>query len=177
MRVLIALGVLAFALGSAPVRADGGGGSDDGHHCPDCVPETRDVCFNLVCHYDFDEDHGPADHEHHHCTAAATFTKAVTLDGGEVADNSHEGSNPALNISCDDHEYDPRPARRFTGLLGTRIQGETGPTPAILLPRGELHTGPGDQNSGHYSKSILELDADHGFKRGDGSCFIWTGLP
>lgn len=178
MRALLFLGVLAFALGAAPARADGiaGGGDDDHHHCPHCNPETKEVCFNLVCHYDFDEDHDQ-DHHRRHCTAAATFKKRVTEQGGEVSDNSKPEDDVKLEVKCEDDHFDPRPGRRFTDLLGTRLQGEQGPTPAILLPRSELHTGPGDKNSGHYSKSVLELDTNKGFRRGEGECFIWTGFP
>lgn len=181
MRSFVVLGILAMALGSSFAFAnDGGqqgggqqdGGQQGGPGCPDCAPETEEACFNLVCNYEFEPSSGVRK-----CSVASTFVKDVTKDGGEVVDNSDWKNNPIFEVSCDGEKIFNNRARRFTDLLGTRIQGESGPTPAILLPRGQLHTSADGQGGGHYSRSVLELDNGHGFIRGKGSCFIWTGYP
>ena len=151
----------------------------DGHHCK---PKTKETCFNLVCHYDLrerDRDHAnDRDRDHtRHCTVASVFKKDVTRDGGEVRDDSDDKNNPTLEVTCDGMKIYNNSSRRSTDLLGTRIQGQTGPSPAILLSRGELHTGADGQSGGHYANSSLELDTGTEFERGSGQCFIWTGLP
>jgi len=90
-----------------------------------------------------------------------------------VDDESTGRENPTLVVTCDDRKVFNNSARRFTSLLGTRIQGETGPFPSILLPRGALHSGANNTSGDHVSDSILELD-EH---RLEGSCHIWTGFP
>ena len=168
MRKHVALLAGLFALTSGLGNAF----ADDEHHppCRDCQDPTRETCFNLVCHYEFEGEGTPR-----HCTASTIFNKAVTRDGGEVQDDSNLSNNPRLEVSCDDKVVFANSARRYTDLLGTRIQGQTGPTPAILLPRGTLHSGSEGSNGGHYSRSILEIDTGQHFLRGKGKCFIWTG--
>lgn len=177
MRKVTLMGLMTIALAAGSARADGGGNCPDGH---DCTPPTRPVCFNLVCYYhDKDAKNG----EYKECKAASTFIKNVTEDGGEVADVSEHPFNPTLEVTCDNN---PSPvynnsAYRSTDLLGTKIQGQTGPNPSISLPRGELHTG-SDNNLGgnHESPSELAIDvgtAHDGQQRLRGECQIWTGNP
>jgi hypothetical protein len=165
MRSIVVAGALALAFGSFQAHASTVPG-DDGDHpsCPHCIPETRDVCFNLVCNYHFDEDKD-GHHEHHVVKAVATFTKDVTEQGGEVVDREYDDEkNASLAIQFDDHAPDNWPAKHFTGLLGTRVYAETGPTP-------------GERNSGHYAHSRLDLEGEHGLKSLEGECFIYTGFP
>lgn len=168
MRSYAILGMLAFLIGSA----NAGIARADGDQCPDCKPPTKPVCFNLVCSYQFD-----GWDKHASCKVAATFVKDVTKDGGEVTDDSQDDNNPRLEVSCDGIPIFNNSARRYTDLLGTRIQGQEGPDPAVTLPRGELHTGPDGISGGHYSYSTLELDDDTLRRSAKGSCFIWTGYP
>jgi hypothetical protein len=166
-------GMMLFGLGSVPSFAGD-------HDCPSCEDPTREVCFNLVCHYDFDHDNAFVDDQgesHERCTAASTFKKAVTVDGGEVQDDSTLENNPQLEVVCGGKKIFSSGAHRYTDLLGTRIQGLTGPNPAVLLPRGELHSGAEGQSGSHYSPSTLELAGKKGFARAKGTCFIWTGTP
>jgi len=154
-----------------------------GDHCR--VP-TREECFNLVCDYEFEHDvvindgnGGGGNHRARRCTVAAKFNKNVTIDGGEVQDDSTDSNNPQMQVSCDGTSiFGPSGTHRFTDLLGTRIQGQMGPNPALLLPRGALHTGAEHDTSGsHYSQSMLELRGEDGPSRAYGKCFIWTGAP
>lgn len=114
------------------------------------------------------------------CKAVAIFEKVVTLDGGEVADHSPVASTPLspqiprLTVECDNETKYNDHARRFTDLLSTRIQGLSGPFPAIYLPRGALHTGQ------HVSDSYLEIDSGIPTNRAirmPGKCYVWTGAP
>ncbi len=168
MKKMIFLGVLALTLGATAARAD------DDCQGPNCKPPTKDVCFNLLCNYEC------GDHDGNHeksCTVSSTFVKAVTLDGGEVEDNSESPNNPTLELSCDGKVLFNNSAYRYTEGLGTRIQGQEGPTPAITLPRGELHSTSVGQGGGHYSPSTLEFQSSEGFEKLRGSCFIWAGYP
>lgn len=163
---------LLFAL---PALATDREGDCDGRDGRDCKPKTKDVCFNLVCYY--------VDHKnpkgYRNCKASAVFDKAVTLDGGEFRDDSTSKNHPQFEVACDDlSPYHSNSALRFTSLLGTRIQAQTGPHPAISLPRGALHSGPDGFSGEHISRSVLEVDAgDEGLLKTDGVCFIWTGQP
>ncbi|MDR3607190.1 MAG: hypothetical protein P4M08_07410 [Oligoflexia bacterium] len=175
MKKFVLLGILALSFGSIAAKADD-------HPCPgpDCRPPTKDVCFNLMCIYN-SEDH-IADHDDKSCTVASTFVKEVTLDGGEVIDDSDRDDSDrdnvtTLEVSCGGKVLFDNSAYRHTDLLGTRIQGQEGPTPAITLPRGELHTVESGQGGGHYSWSTLEFQTEERFKHLDGSCFIWAGKP
>jgi hypothetical protein len=107
------------------------------------------------------------------------FVLLRTIDGGEVQDDSTDSNNPQMQVSCDGTSiFGPSGTHRFTDLLGTRIQGQMGPNPALLLPRGALHTGAEHDTSGsHYSQSMLELRGEDGPSRAYGKCFIWTGAP
>jgi hypothetical protein len=180
MRAFALVGMVVFALSSGMVQADDSvinpNSGDDHRHCPgpDCKPKTKEVCFNLVCYYN---DHKQPE-GYKNCRAAATFTKDVTLDGGEVEDDSNHKNNPQLEVSCGGSTlFFNNSARRFTNLLGTRIQGETGPFPAVLLPRGALHSGADNTSGDHTSPSVLELDTGSYLTRSKGFCHIWTGRP
>ncbi len=179
MRTLI-LGVFAaVALSPGMVQAQDAAPTPTDHnppgHCPDgrCRPETRETCFNLVCYYK--NPHNPEGYKN--CKVSAKFDKRVTLGGGEVSDDSSQRNNPEFEVQCDNSIIFNNSARRFTDALGTRIQGETGPHPAITLPRGELHTGADGTSGDHVSPSILELDIDSYQLRTEGSCYIWSGTP
>lgn len=179
MRVFSFLGTLTFLLTSGLAMADVSGGSQpgDGDHghdddCPACHEKTKTVCLNLMCNYTF--KYGDKERT---CTAAAVFDKKVTKDGGEVSDVSGKDDAVKMEVSCEGYPIWNPPARRFTDLLGTRIQGQQGPDPAISLPRGVLHSSEEGKGAGHYSYSTLELNTQDGFKRAHGSCFIWSGNP
>lgn len=157
-----------------------------GEKCP--PPKcTKEECFNIICHY---KSHNEKNDGYEKCQVAARFLKNVTLEGGEVEDSSeqpkdHHGNGPRegeppnnegphrdffdhqFEVKCDGHLIYNDGARRFTDMLGTRIQAETGPYPAILLPRGTLHAGH------HYAPSWLEL----GEQNMRGSCYIYNGQP
>ncbi|MGZ3687414.1 MAG: hypothetical protein ACXVBW_03900 [Bdellovibrionota bacterium] len=166
------IALIALSLGSSFAFAD----EDHGHDCDDghCEVPTKEVCFNLVCYYN--NEHNPEKFKS--CKFASTFRKKVTIDGGEVVDDSHFGNNPTIDLECDGKDLYPGSARRFTDLLGTRIQGEAGPHPAITLPRGALHSGSEDNRAGdHQAPSTLELDSGYEVLRTKGTCYIWTGNP
>jgi hypothetical protein len=145
---------------------------------PDCPPgracrvPSKEVSFNLVCYYN--DRHNPEGYEN--CKAAAKFQKDVTTDGGEVADDSTFKDNPQLEVSCGHSTLFNNSARRFTDLLGSRIQGETGPHPAITLPRGALHSGSDRTSGDHVSSSTLEIDIGTKLLRTQGICYIWSGV-
>ncbi len=163
--------VFGSGMAMADTRGEGGGGGDD-HDCPACHEKTKPVCMNLKCDYKF---------RHHdkdiNCAVVTVFNKTVTEDGGEVSDVSGKDDDVKMEIACEGTPIWNGPARRFTDLLGTRIQGEQGPNPAITLPRGVLHSNEDGKGAGHYSHSRLELQTDEGWKRADGACFIWSGNP
>ncbi len=190
---LLMLGLFGVAIGAMGAHAD------EGHHpkppCEGdhCEVKTRNECFNLVCYYKADkkgdwelgDDKGDKDKDHkkgrRNCKVASTFFKDVTWDGGEVQDDSNKDDNPSLSVSCDDDPpfYD-NSAHRYTDLLGTRIQGQTGPAPAIFLARGALHSGADGQSGPHTSTSLLKIEK--GVLNGEvetleGYCEIWTGAP
>ncbi len=177
MRLFALLGFFAFAFNLPTLALAHDQSSGDDHspcHGEECEQPTRPVCFNIVCNYESHDNRG----DKTSCKAASTFFAPVTLDGGEVESQSHLGNNPQLEVTCDDNKVTyNNSARRYTDLLETRIQGEEGPTPAILLPRGELHSGPDHKSGNHVSPSILELQGEHGLERLEGSCQIWTGAP
>jgi hypothetical protein len=164
----------------------------DGKH--KCEP-TRTADFNIVCFYkkhehkehgDKDQDQGqgqrPGDDDKDKgsvCKVSSTFAKRITADGGEIMDRSPDPGqgNPAelpmLSVECGPEAKYNDHARRWTDLLSTRIQGLTGPHPAIYLPRGALHEGT------HVADSYLEVESGI---PGDpvrmyGKCHIWTGRP
>lgn len=178
--------ISSITVGLIQARAEVSASSDVGverDRCSsreNCRDETREVNFNLMCNYDFGHHLVVNDDGHYarSCTVSATFRKNVTMDGGEVQDDSNDMNNPQMQVECDGSViFGPSGARRFTDLLGTRIQGQTGPTPAILLPRAALHSGAEGQSGSHYSESTLEVRAPSGLERARGSCFIWSGNP
>jgi hypothetical protein len=174
--VLITM-VSGFAKADDGSQQGPGQGPDQGPQqgqCHDCQPKTKPACFNLVCYYD--NIQSPHD-EFRHCKAAATFNAPVTIDGGEFQSDSRDGNNPQLEVTCDGNVIFNNSAHRYTDLLGSRIQGETGPHPAILLPRGELHSGADDHSGDHQSPSTLQLDGQDGPVSAQGTCYIWTGNP
>lgn len=171
IRKIMMIGFISLALSASFAFADDDGGDCHGN---DCHPKTKDVCFNVVCHYEFHDGSDSVsnnDHDRHICSAASTFTKKVTEDGGEVP----EQVIGVLNVACDGESKFNNSATVSTDLLGTRIQGLIGPTPAVLLPRGALDSGVEGRNGGHYTSSILEVDFKGEFKRAEGKCFIWNG--
>jgi hypothetical protein len=99
------------------------------------------------------------------CHSAAKFEKAVTANGGEIEDNSEYPKNPNFQVECDNEKIFNHPSRRFTDRQGTRIQAQTGPYPAIVLPQGALTVGR------QAVKSTLEL-RDVAIP---GACFVYTG--
>ncbi len=181
MRSLVIGVFAAFALAPGMVLAQSGAGAprpiptSPPSHCPDgrCRPETRETCFNLVCYYSNPQN--PVGYQS--CKVSAKFDKRVTIGGGEVQDDSFQRNNPEFEVECDNSVLFNNSARRFTDALGTRIQGESGPHPAITLPRGALHSGADGTSGDHVSPSTLELDVGSSLLRTSGSCFIWTGIP
>jgi hypothetical protein len=177
-RTLLGFLSAVLILGAGVARADismGDRDRDDDRDCPgrECRPPTKTTCFNLVCY--FDDEKNP--HGFKSCKAAAKFNKRVTVDGGEVQDDSNLGDNPQFEVTCDNKILFNNSARRFTDLLGTRIQGETGPHPSISIPRGELHSGSDGRSGDHISPAVLELDTGNQLLRTRGQCYIWTGAP
>lgn len=179
MRMMIVLSALVLSLGASVSMASEAMDPHrpDPHHpgCPGhgCEEKTKDVCFNVVCYY-----HNPQNPPgYKSCRAAAKFQKDVTLSGGEVEDDSNVKNNPELEVSCENTVLYNNSSNRFTNLLGTRFQGQTGPFPAVLLPRGALHSGSNGSSGNHTSSSILEIDSTHGQLKAQGSCYIWTGAP
>ncbi|MGZ6371569.1 MAG: hypothetical protein ACXWPM_12505, partial [Bdellovibrionota bacterium] len=122
-------------------------------------------CFNIVCDYRADHDSDDRDGPFHQCRAASVFKKLVTEQGEEIRDRSSFPNNPALDVQCDGRTVFNNSARRFTDDLGTRIQAEEGPYPAILLPRGVL------TDRHQYSVSQLELEG----QSLSGFCYVYTG--
>lgn len=159
------------------------GSSRDNRKCKECKVPKKTVCFNVYCQFedkkDSDDDREDADslRDFHECTAAATFKKEVTVDGGEVVDDSNFENNPELNVVCRGNKIFNSSANRYTDLLGTRIQGESGPFPALLLPRGALSSGADNRSGDHVTFGSLELTLKKGLVHKKGKCFIWTKAP
>lgn len=169
MRILNVVGVLLVAFSASAVMADGGH-----HRCPkgsNCFPKKREACFTAFCSFqDLNQPPG-----FQNCRAAATFNKAVTVTGGEVVDDSDPSNNPQFEVVCDDSVIYNNSALRFTDLLGTRIQAEAGPYPALLLPRGALHSGANFTSGNHSSQGVLLLDTGNQIiKLRSNSCEIWS---
>jgi hypothetical protein len=135
-----------------------------GEKCPDgkkCEEPPRQVCFNMLCTYQSDDPHA----RYQLCHTAARFVKWVTNEGEEIFDDSEHPFNPEFEVECDEDLLFNEGARRFTDRLGTRIQSQTGPYPATLLPRGALHDGH------RYEISTLEM----GDEILRGYCYLYTG--
>ena len=158
-----------------PGQGQGQQGPGQQPGCPDrCELPTQMACFNLVCYYNNAEN--PDGYKN--CKVASRFNKLVTIDGGEVQDDSTIPDNPEFEVSCEDKLIYNNSARRFTDLLGTRIQGEAGPHPSITIPRGALHSGVHGTSGDHIAPSVFEIDTgSHGLLRTRGTCYIWTGVP
>ena len=171
-RPTLLIGIVSVILSCNYVWASDG---DDDHGCHghDCTPPTKEVCFNVVCHFKVDDDHDATHMHKRSCSAASTLTKKVTLDGGEVPQQLVGN----LDVKCEGEQKPSGAADITTDLLGTRFQSATGPDPALILPRGALSAGVDGQNGGHYSRGILELDDEGRFKRAEGRCFIWNTTP
>lgn len=124
---------------------------------------TRPLCFNLLCNYNrIDPVVG-----FQHCQAASVFEKLVGLTGFEIPDYSAFPFNPQFEVECDQKIIYNSSAHRFTDIFGTRIQAESGPFPAILLPIGSL------REEHRYILSSLEL----GSQQMPGFCYIYNGAP
>jgi hypothetical protein len=168
--------MMLLALGSTSAMAHDDDDNNHGGHCPGgrpCEPKKKDVCFNVQC--DFYNADNPVGFRS--CKAAARFHKNVTRDGGEIQDDSNSSNNPEFEVNCEGVQLYNNSSHRYTDLLGTRIQGQSGPFPAILLPRGSLHSGANGTSGDHVSPSILEIDSGSRIVRTYGSCHIWTGEP
>jgi hypothetical protein len=108
------------------------------------------------------------------CRVVTTFYKHVTVDGAEMNDESDLINNPWLEVRCDGLTVFNDRARRFTALLGTRIQGESGHFPCLQLPRGTLHSGSNGTSGAHVAQAFFEVDVGNFFFHGKGKCQIWT---
>lgn len=155
MKTYAILGALLL-LQSGNASAEGGGCQYG--NCPD---GARTVCFNVVCNY---EKEGTG-RGFNRCQAAARFLKNVTASGGEIKDRSETPFNPEFEVQCDGRVLFNNAAHRYTDALGTRLQAETGPFPAVLLPQNSLR----DFHS--YVISALEL-RDQALR---GFCYVYTG--
>lgn len=156
----LALSALLIHVANAAVTPDP---SPSSSPCPDCTQPTKNVSFTLACSYK--NSNNPTGYKD--CEVSSTFTKAVTLDGGEIVDDSVLGNNPALVVTCDGVVVYNDSGHRSTGLLGSTIQGESGPFPAFTLDRGELHDG------SHVAGSYLTVDTgNNSFLTTRGSCQI-----
>ena len=61
------------------------------------------------------------------CQAAAVFTKRVTADGEEIADDSGPGEDATFEVECDDEVRFNGSAHRYTDRDGTRLKSVIGP--------------------------------------------------
>lgn len=123
----------------------------------------RMTTFNVFCKYKPTDEGG----RYKKCYAGAWFWKDVSKSGREIEDNSEYPLNPVFEVECDGDTVFNENGRRFTDREGTRIQAETGPYPAIILPRGALAEGR------RAVPSYLELRT----QTLKGSCQIYTGEP
>jgi hypothetical protein len=134
-----------------------------------CPFPTKQVCFDMVCNYKSKsrDSYDPRDSQYKTCRAAVRFQKWVGVDGREVWDTSTTPFNPEFEVECDHQLIYHSAGTRFTDELGTRIQAETSPYPAILLPKGALREGH------RYALSSLELDG----QALRGHCYLYTTNP
>jgi hypothetical protein len=152
--------LLAAVMASiAIVHSDARSDEEFVERCKDCDP-PKEVCFNVYCNYAREDRYG-----FEKCKAVSVFKKLVAADGDEIQDVSRRPQNPQLAIECDSRVIFNNSGRRYTDYLGTRIQAETGPYPAILLPKHALEEGR------RYVNSSLELDGQ--FLKG--YCYLYTG--
>lgn len=131
---------------------------------PDCQVPSKSANFDLDCLYENLAAPVPI----RHCEIKSTFTKAVSLQGGEVADSTSTGSPIGFSIQCDGVPLFGISGVRYTSLLGTRVDSVAPVTqfPSFTLPRGALHTGQ------HVSRSSLEIVLGSTLYRLEGKCYI-----
>lgn len=127
---------------------------EDHHH------GARHVTFNVFCRY-YDNRHRD---EKPVCYAGALFKKSVGVLGGEVFDETERRDGPQFEVECEGSTIYNSGARRYTDRDGTRIQAETGPYPAIVLPPGAL------RDKRQRVDSELELRD----RTLSGDCFLYT---
>ncbi len=154
----------------APVAAEdhaGKGGKEGKGACKgkDCAPE-HEICLNVFC--SFHGKDGDHDQDGEMCEAAAVFQKEVDPDGDEIHDSTASPHNPAFAVACEHRTIFQGPAHRYTDDMGTRLQAEAGPFPAVILPPGALHEGHREV------PALLELSGE---RKVPGSCQIYTGEP
>ena len=147
-------------ISSDPVFAGPVTDCKDGKEGKDCPP-VQEICFNLVCSYQREGREGT----YEKCQAAARFKKWVTAGGGEIWDRSEGVNHPEFEVECDEYMIFNNSALRYTDSLGTRIQGRTGPYPAVVIPRGSLRDGHS------YVPSSLEFSDQHL----RGYCYVYSG--
>lgn len=120
----------------------------------------RSIVFNVFCR--FYKEHARGNKPI--CYAGARFNKAVGAHGGEVFDDSAYPESPQFEVECEGSTIHNSAGQRYTDRVGTRIQAETGPYPAIVLPSGAL------RDRRQRVDSELELrDATY-----SGDCFLYT---
>ncbi len=154
--------LLTFALlASANSFADKG--PEKGPVCknPKDCEGIRPVCFNVFCEYKSKDPHST----YNACSVGTIFWKDVSDSGKEIGDNSIQGNNPDFEVECDKSRIFNSSGHRYTDFMGTRIQAQIGPWPAITLPHGALADGH------RYVLSDLELGAE----KYRGFCYIYTG--
>jgi hypothetical protein len=147
--------MLSSLIASSPARSE----EELVEKCKDCEP-PHEICFNAYCNYARDDRYG-----FEKCRAVSVFKKLVNADGSEIFDVSRRPNNPQFAVECDGRAIFNNSARRYTDYMGTRIQAETGPYPAILFPKRALSDGRG------YVASSLELDG----QILKGYCYLYTG--
>lgn len=121
--------------------------------------DTRTVCFNVACIYPDHDGSGK-------CQAAAMFTKRVTADGAEIADDSGPREDVKFEVECENEVRFNGSAHRYTGRDGTRLQANIGPVPAVLLPVHAL------RDEHRFELSALDLGKEEMLR---GYCYLYTG--
>lgn len=160
--IVLNLSAMVWAGGDEKGRQDGqrAGQEGQGRH-PDEHPDGFLASFNVFCRFPEKKDSRPT------CTAAARFKKLVDHDGREILDYSESSNNPRFQVECDGVALYNDGSRRFTDYKGTRIQAESGPYPAILLPEESLAYG-----RRRVSSRLELLD-----RTLEGDCYIYIGNP
>lgn len=136
---------------------------------PGSASGSRSVFFKLECfHFNPQAEVGIRK-----CKVGSTFEKKVSQDGWELIDDSVSSDHPTLDVNCEgwSRSYS---AKRFTNLLGTRLQNESDPFPSLGLPRGVLHSGNGPTSGNHVSTALLEIEIGAEIHSLPGVCYIWT---
>lgn len=109
------------------------------------LSDSRETAFHIFCTYEKQEGRPQR------CHTAALLRKTVRGDGEELLDNSALPRQTHFEAECDGALIFNGAAQRFTDHMGTRLQPETGPYPATVLPEGALRAGR------RRSQSVLEL--------------------